>query len=63
MDKALADKAKLEFPSRLQNTLAAPVISKDTSVRHSKSEKARVIYEFCGANDSELGKVSQTTIT
>ena len=55
---ALVEKAKLQFPGRLKTALAAPTVSEDTSVRHSKAEQKRVFYEFCCANDSELGKVS-----
>jgi len=58
IDVALVKTARLQFPSRLKTALVSPVVSEDTSARHSKAEQKRVIYEFCCANNSELGKVA-----
>ena len=59
IDFEIAEKAKLAFPGRLKSAMTATPISEDDSVRHPKSERKRVLYEFCCAVNSELGRVSE----
>ena len=42
----------------MKTALIAPIVSEDTSIRHSKAEQKRVVYEFCCDKNSELGKVA-----
>ena len=39
--------------------MIAQQVDEDESVRHSRPERKRVLYEFCCSKDSEIGKVAE----